>query len=270
MVDSEGDLPVPIQPDFMDMPGYRSKVAVWNPGAQKGEALFYEFHTGPRGKNITLYPDACANYLIRCGETDPAVLVMGLQTVAVSIPLEPGRTYFGFKPYSVVGMRDLGFSWRDLVDRRTACFSSSGGGLDAADIAGVARAPSFENRMAAMRALAAGRLADECCRFPGVAREELKACAAMGDVRVDALLDGSPLSDRSCRRAFVDTVGIGAKLYTSIIRFQGVLRELCAAPRAAVSLTNVAYRTGYSDQAHLSREFRRFAGESPSSFLCHR
>ena len=61
----------------------------------------------------------------------------------------------------------------------------------------------------------------------------------------------------------------------------GVLGVICAAPLAAavqcrdkprqndpaasgpLTRSEIAYRQGYSDQAHLIREFRRFSGVSP-------
>ncbi|WP_248492095.1 helix-turn-helix domain-containing protein [Tsukamurella sp. PLM1] len=48
------------------------------------------------------------------------------------------------------------------------------------------------------------------------------------------------------------------------------LRRRAARARGGTPAADVAARTGYADQAHLSREVRGFLGCSPSAYLARR
>jgi AraC-like DNA-binding protein len=73
------------------------------------------------------------------------------------------------------------------------------------------------------------------------------------------------LSERQLRRRCTDALGYGPKTLDRIIRFQR-FRAL-AARRRDVGLARLAAVAGYADQAHLTRECRRLAGESPAALL---
>ena len=55
------------------------------------------------------------------------------------------------------------------------------------------------------------------------------------------------------------------KQLSSLARFQFVRDTLWARP--AVELAALAFEAGYADQAHLTRQFRRYAGQTPGEFL---
>ncbi|RBL90241.1 AraC family transcriptional regulator [Chitinophaga flava] len=73
------------------------------------------------------------------------------------------------------------------------------------------------------------------------------------------------ISERSLERLFKKYVGISPKLYSRICRFQASLKMLRKA--SVASLTEIAYRENYFDQSHFIREFKFFAGTTPTSFL---
>jgi AraC-like DNA-binding protein len=70
------------------------------------------------------------------------------------------------------------------------------------------------------------------------------------------------LSERQLERLFLERVGVSPKRYARLQRF-GYARRLIEAGR---SLDEVAYTSGYADQAHLTREFRAFSGTTPRRF----
>ncbi len=88
--------------------------------------------------------------------------------------------------------------------------------------------------------------------------------ATGGRESVAELARAASLSPRQLERHFQEHVGLGPKTFARLVRFQRAL-GLLRGPRA--SLARVAARTGYYDQAHLVRDFRRFAAASPSRFL---
>ena len=81
--------------------------------------------------------------------------------------------------------------------------------------------------------------------------------------RVDVLADELGLSPRGLHKRFVQELGIGPKLWLQLGRFDAVLRH----DLARGSLADTAAIFGYSDQAHMTTEFRRFAGISPGGYI---
>jgi AraC-like DNA-binding protein len=63
---------------------------------------------------------------------------------------------------------------------------------------------------------------------------------------------------------FNASVGVTPKHYYRIQRFNEVARGL--ASTSEIALADVAAAAGYSDQAHLTREFREFAGVPPTQY----
>lgn len=78
------------------------------------------------------------------------------------------------------------------------------------------------------------------------------------DTPVRALADTVGLSERQLHRRCLAAFGYGPKTLQRVLRFDRALRLARAGGRFA----DVAARTGYSDQAHLSREVRALAGVS--------
>jgi len=96
---------------------------------------------------------------------------------------------------------------------------------------------------------------------PAVA-EALKLFAVAPDV--GAAVERSGYSHRGFLALFQASVGLPPKLYCRVLRFQRALTLLAAEPSAA--LVNVALDSGYSDQSHLTREFRELGGLSPGEY----
>jgi len=63
---------------------------------------------------------------------------------------------------------------------------------------------------------------------------------------------------------FRSAIGLALKHYFRIKRFTAVLQRLASGN--AETLADVAASAGYSDQSHLSREFRDLAGITPTQY----
>lgn len=70
---------------------------------------------------------------------------------------------------------------------------------------------------------------------------------------------------RTLDRRFASEVGLTPKTFARQVRLQHVFKLLARSPRPTWS--EIALASGCCDQAHLNREFRAFAGESPAAFL---
>ncbi|SFO52313.1 Helix-turn-helix domain-containing protein [Chitinophaga sp. YR627] len=92
-----------------------------------------------------------------------------------------------------------------------------------------------------------------------------------GQVSVDALAEEMHVSNRTLERIFKKNVGIPPKEFLRIVRFQEVLKRLQhEAEKNALtrvpgeSLLRIAFELGYYDHAHLTNEFKKYAGILPS------
>jgi AraC-like DNA-binding protein len=77
-------------------------------------------------------------------------------------------------------------------------------------------------------------------------------------------------SERNLRRRCHAAVGLGPKALHRTLRFQGFLARAqlaFATGRSPDGLAELAIRSGYADQAHLSRECVRLTGTTPGAFL---
>lgn len=86
-----------------------------------------------------------------------------------------------------------------------------------------------------------------------------------GNVSVSLLAKEMGISARQLERHFEAEVGIGPKLLCRILRFQHVFRAVEELPEA--NWAAIAYECGYTDQSHLNRDFREFAGTTPPALF---
>ncbi|WP_243716530.1 helix-turn-helix transcriptional regulator [Actinomadura darangshiensis] len=98
-------------------------------------------------------------------------------------------------------------------------------------------------------------------RPPDPLAEAVVTGLARGSVRDVA--DGLGLGDRQLRRRSLAMFGYGPKTLQRVLRFQRALRLA----RAGEPLADVAYATGYADQAHFAHEVRDLAGEPVRNLL---
>lgn len=86
-----------------------------------------------------------------------------------------------------------------------------------------------------------------------------------GSSRIEALCASCGVSRKRLAGGFHEEVGLSPKRYARLLRFATLIRhlEIEAAPR----WSQLAVALGYYDQAHLVREFRAFAGETPTRFM---
>lgn len=90
-----------------------------------------------------------------------------------------------------------------------------------------------------------------------------------GRVQVGKVADQVGVSARHLTTLFHQEVGRSPKTVSMLMRFQNASARIAASARAygRVDLAAIAADTGYCDQAHLTREFVRFAGVPPRTWL---
>ncbi len=86
---------------------------------------------------------------------------------------------------------------------------------------------------------------------------------AHGDISVTTLRTDLSLSERQLERVFLQHIGISPRQFARTTRFRQVVPLL---NQPALSLTDVAYRAGYYDQAHFIHDFKSLAGITPRDY----
>jgi len=108
----------------------------------------------------------------------------------------------------------------------------------------------------------AGRLAEANGLSPEIAWAYRTVVASGGRTRIAALAGEIGWSRKHLAAKFTDAIGIGPKTLSRIVRFN---RALSLSKRQDDDWAGIAADCGYADQAHLVREFRQLAGETPTA-----
>lgn len=82
-----------------------------------------------------------------------------------------------------------------------------------------------------------------------------------GQIRVEALAEGSGISLRTVERLFKDEVGIPPKTFIRFVRFQNAVEKLRNGNYA--TLAEIAYACGYADQSHFIKDFKHLFNGLP-------
>lgn len=89
--------------------------------------------------------------------------------------------------------------------------------------------------------------------------------ASHGAVRIAELADELGWSRKHLSARFATEIGRPPKAVARLLRFERLQRLLAAT--TAPDWSALAYHCGYADQAHLVRDFRDFAGTTPTGYL---
>lgn len=103
------------------------------------------------------------------------------------------------------------------------------------------------------------------CADAGVVASARALVRSRGAMRIDSLVKLSGHSERKLQRRFQEVVGVSPKLFASILRFHSLFDALSA--EDATPWIVAAVDAGYFDQAHMIRDFKRFAGQPPQAFI---
>ncbi|MFF7455834.1 helix-turn-helix domain-containing protein [Kitasatospora sp. NPDC008115] len=239
---------------------YTERRPVHAPGRQV--ACLWTRHNARESYDQLVVPDGCVDLVW----SDAGLEVVGPDRAPRSVPVRGGAELAGvrFRP-GAAGLLLGAVPVRELCDRQ----------VPLAELVGAPAAERLGERLAGARG--SREAVAELDAFAAALvsgwepdRVVERAVAALGRVRgarVPDLAAELGLSERQLRRRLVDAVGYGPKTLHAVLRFQRALA--CARPGGR-GLAEVALRAGYADQAHLTREVRRWAGVPPTVLLGRR
>jgi AraC-like DNA-binding protein len=87
---------------------------------------------------------------------------------------------------------------------------------------------------------------------------------ANGTMPVSQVAAAAHATVRTLERKFKQSSGYTVKDVSGLMRFEQVRNQLWLYPDS--NIAGLAHELGYTDQAHLSREFKRYSGTTPAAF----
>jgi AraC-like DNA-binding protein len=147
--------------------------------------------------------------------------------------------------------------------------------IDGADLLGrevyrvwlqMAEAPSFEKRVEIVEAFLLRRAAIMMKQTP-IMDAAMHQFRSRGMEKISTVADDCGLGLRQLERRFIADVGLSAKLFAKITRFQmaldAKLRDPCR------PWIGIAHNFGYYDQMHMLHDFQDLGGAAPNCLLAH-
>ena len=214
---------------------------------------FWRGDTTAGASSYPIPPDGCMDIVFW---PEGGLRVVGTMTTQQTAELPPGAHLVGIRFRPGMAGFFLGGVAEELVDRWTPLEDLWG-----------ARGRRLHQELgdsatAAARFLMLSRALPRPERgLDGVHRAISAIVAAGGAVDLDWVASQARLSPRQFRRRSIEETGLSPKLLCRVLRFRRA-----AALSARLGWAAVAADCGYSDQAHLIRDFREFTGAPPSRF----
>jgi AraC-like DNA-binding protein len=232
------------------------------------------FASGPGGGVEHIVPDGCPELVVQLGAAmragdeqaelgfQPRALVVGPRErplrvapqgafATVGVRIRPG----GLGRLAGTSAHELSDGWASLEE----LFGRAGRQL----VAALESAPHLRARSAALTRFVRGVLERRSAPDARLAAAVQRLRERRGRASLRRLRRELGVSERWLERSFAREVGLAPRTLASLLRLHGALELL--GPGAAWA--DVAQVAGYFDQAHLSRDFRRYAGLPPTALL---
>jgi AraC-like DNA-binding protein len=208
-------------------------------------------------------PDASVQIVIDLRDSRPAAGIVGPSSRPLALTTESQFSVIGvqFRPGGAPAV--LGSAVRGTLDENIALCDIWGG--PAGEIQErLHDAASPEVRLDLLDKFLGANLRDDLAPPPAVALAVRKLQRNGNAGVVSRLVEHVGLTPGRFMQQFEDAVGLKPKLFQRLHRFQRAVRLMHDGWEA--SMTGIALRAGYFDQAHFSHDFGSFAEMTPSAY----
>lgn len=204
----------------------------------------------------TALPDGCVDLVLETARDDYSAWVYGSTTRPTDIACSRGAHYLGIRFQPGQSRHFIDVAAGEITDARVNL-----AGLMQFPAETIAERIATDSLFAQLNQILIAMLSRSAPTVSLIDRVIQHVEAHHGNVSVEALARRFGKSRRQIERTFPQTVGVPLKFFCSLVRLRHAA-QLIAAPSRR-SLTAIASDAGYSDQAHMTRDFRRLAGATP-------
>ena len=196
----------------------------------------------------------------------------GMQTRPIYTAPAPGSQEFlahfvGARLYPSAIRKLFGIDATDLVDRVVELGDLLG--PDASDLYDEMHCSALPEQRFLSLAATLGRLKENAARnvSPTASYAIALTSKYQGNIQINELCKRLNVSRKHLNTLYQSAVGVSPKMFARIERFRGVMDHL---DYADSTWAKIATDRGFFDQSHMISDFKRFAGETPESFLANR
>jgi len=241
---------------------------VWNYAADSADAAGRPERIVPDGNPelVIHYGHPFSEFTAAGKQQQPRGFLMGQMTRPLALDPSQGMPGIVGVRFWPAGTRTMfGAAMSEFTDERLA-LDDVVPGATARLVDQIASAANARERCGILQDFVAGVAAVNApFQDAGVGHWVGQILNASGRISISALARESDLSQRQLERRFRAQVGVPPRLYANVIRFRTVFDNLSGASKP--DWVDLALSAGYFDQSHMTKDFHRFLGCSPSQFI---
>ncbi|MFN3150774.1 DUF6597 domain-containing transcriptional factor [Bremerella sp.] len=212
-----------------------------------------------RQSTYAILPDGSVDLVFATDETATNGWLFGTSTSVAEVPLVAGTSYLGIRFRPGQARHFMSLAAKELTDQHEAATEVTS--LPVNDLPQQIGSPNVLQRLNRLLENHLRRFPPDEHRIDQVIRW---IDTNAGNVRIEEAAGMYGKSRRQLERTFLDVVGVSPKLFASIVRFQHAAERIA---RPGATLADIALASGYSDQSHMTNDFRQLAGTSPAKFF---
>lgn len=221
---------------------------------------FYCFNVAESASVTLAIPDGCIDIVFDCDSTHPAGRVCGTTLEARDAEMHHGHPYFGvrFAPGVIPDFLDVTaedipgkeFGFLDVVPDARIAFEQ------------IVKSNSVADRIDLFTSFFTRRMVRKSSSVTASMIKVLKQ--KKGNMRLEDLESLTGYTSRSIQRFFRQDTGMSPKAFSRILRCQSALQSLHQ--QETLSVSDLSFALGFSDQSHFLREFKCFVSKTPGEY----
>lgn len=253
------DLLKPSQPFFvLGSSDFRQKVYL-----KRGISHFYSFKIN-EPTDLACVPDGCIDLLFEYSEHDMNAYACGTVLKCTNQHWEGGREIFGVRFMPGFFPAGVNTVLKDLIEKRVLLVDLLD---DGSMIEKLAKEKDFDSRVEVF--LEEYEHLENKRQKP---QAKMELCMAVKDmiyksdglIRIHEISDQTSYSERYINKVFIELMGFPPKTFCKIIQFQNTIDFINYGPDEI--FTNRVQQLGYYDQPKFIKDFKAFAGMTPTRY----